>query len=205
MKQQSAGYGINCNWLVISLFVVVTLTMLVLYMPALGTFDANLLKSVRLFLSPYPICIPTFVSSFGYANHLLWPQITLACVLLSHEKYLKAFLAVFFTQATFVSVSYVKEIICRERPSVLEGYSFPSMHSALTMCFYGIVIYFVLRNVHNKFLRYFLVTVFGLWIFLVIISRMWLNVHYPTDVIAGAFVGVFMLNLFIICVKFFNK
>lgn len=200
-KRKEYGVVLNWNYVVISLVFFAAITLLVLYMPNMREIDANILHSIRLALSPYPAAIPSFISTFGFANNMLWPQITAGCVLVSHKKYVKAFLLIFFTQATFFLVELIKNCICRERPCVYPGFSFPSMHAASEMCFYGIVIYLVHKYISSEFWRYFLSVVFGIWIFMVCISRMWLGVHFPTDVLAGACFGFMVVNLYIIISK----
>lgn len=201
------GYGVVANWnyVTISLIVIVVLTVLVLYLPGMREFDRGVLSEIRRFLAPYPSYIPAFVSEFGRANNMLWPQIAACSVLVSHQKYLKAFLVVFFTQAAFFLTAVMKEFVCRERPCVYPGFSFPSNHSSTTMCFYGICMYLILHYTRNEFWRYFLATVFGVFIFLVALSRLWLGVHFLSDVIAGLFLGFMLVNLYIITVKAFNS
>ena len=204
-RQKEYGVALNWNYVIVSLVVFVVLTVLVLYMPNLTTFDANVLHSVRLALSPYPVYIASFISEFGRSYHMVWPQIAACSVLISEKRYMKAFLLVFFTQASFVITDVVKNFVCRERPSAYDGFSFPSGHSSTTMCLYGILIYLVLHYAKSDFWRYLLVTLFGVWIFLVGISRLWLGVHYPIDVIAGMFLGFMLVNLYIIVSKALSK
>ncbi len=204
-RQKEYGVALNWNYVIVSMVVFVVLTVLVLYMPNLTTFDANVLHSVRLALSPYPVYIASFISEFGRSYHMVWPQIAACSVLISEKRYMKAFLLVFFTQASFVITDVVKNFVCRERPTAYEGFSFPSGHSSTTMCFYGILIYLVLHYAKSDFWRYLLVTLFGVWIFLVGISRLWLGVHYPIDVIAGMFLGFMLVNLYIIVSKALSK
>ena len=204
-RKQEQSLAFNWNCIVFSVVLFVTLAMFVMYVPAIREIDGNILHSVRLALSPYPNYIPSYISVFGFANRMLWPQIAVGSVLISHRKYTKAFLLIFFTQATFVVTDCIKNIVCRERPCEYEGFSFPSAHCAPTMCFYGILIYLVLHYVKSEFWRYFLSAVFGIWIFMVAISRMWLGVHFPSDVIAGLLLGFLAVNLYIIVSKSLSR
>ncbi len=206
MKDNGSSTVTNWNYVIISTVVVAVLTVLVLYMPGLREFDVATLKVIRKFLSQFPSYIPAAVTEFGRANQMLWPQITACSVLVSHRKYLKAFLLVFMTQGAYFITGLLKNFVCRERPTVFcTGFSFPSGHTLTTMCFYGIVIYLILHYVRNEFWRYFLAIVFGLFIFLVALSRLWLGVHFLTDVIAGLFAGFLLVNLYIILVKAFRS
>ena len=190
----------NWNYVALSIVVLTTLTLMVLYMPGLREIDTEILKAIRKFLAPYPNYIPAFFSNYGGVGNFWWPQITAGAVLISHQKYLKTFLLIFFTQG-----AYFKNFVWRERPCIHAGYSFPSGHTTTTMCFYGIIIYLIMHYVRNTFWRYFLVVFFGLIIFFVALSRMWLNVHFLTDVLAGLFLGFLMVNLYIILDKFFTN
>lgn len=205
MKDRSYGVAANWNYVTISIIVVTILTILILYMPGIREFDRGLLNGIRGILSQFPGYIPAFVTEFGRANYMLWPQITACSVLVSHGKYLKAFLLVFFTHAAFFLNGILKDFVCRERPCVYPGHSFPSTHATTTMCFYGICIYLIMHYTRSEFWRYFLSIVLGIFIFLVAISRLWLGVHFPLDVIGGLFLGFLLVNLYIIIVKAFNN
>ena len=205
MKENNSSVVANWNIVTLCLIVVVTLSLLVMYMPGMREIDMEMLKATRKFLGQFPSYIPLAVTDFGRANWMLWPQITAYSILISHKKYLKTFLYLFFTQASFAITGLLKNFVCRERPTAATTFSFPSGHALTTMCFYGIGLYLILKYVHNTFWRWFFGITFSLFIFLVAISRMWLNVHFLTDVIAGLFVGFLLVNLFIILDKFFSK
>ena len=84
----------------------------------------------------------------------------------------------------------LKNVIRRDRPigyRLIEesGFSFPSGHSMASMAFYGLIIYFVIRFVKNRALKIFLSIMLSLLIILIGMSRIYLGVHYPSDVFAG--------------------
>ena len=206
MKNQETGIALNWNYVIFSIVVFVTLMLLVLYWPNMRAIDENILHSVKLALSPYPSYIPAFVSEFGYTNYMFWPQFTAVCVLVSHKHYMKSAILIGAVWLTYFLKDLIKEFVCRPRPeAVCSGFGFPSGHCAITMCFYGILIYLVLRHVHEKFWRYFLVTLFSVWIFMSGVSRMWLGAHFLSDVLAGMFLGFFVVNLYIIITKSISK
>lgn len=205
MRDNSQGVALNWNYVTISIVVFALLTVMVLYVSGFREIDMGLLKAIRRFLAPYPSYIPVFFSNYAGVGNFWWPQITAGAVLISHQKYLKAFLLVFFTQGSYIFTEFIKDIICRERPCVYSGYSFPSGHTLTTMCFYGIVIYLIMRYTRSEFWRIFLAVFFGFMIFMVALSRLWLGVHFPSDVIAGLFLGFMFVNLYIIVDKFFTK
>jgi undecaprenyl-diphosphatase len=84
----------------------------------------------------------------------------------------------------------VKQIFERARPDVfphlqvVTGYSFPSGHSQAALAFYSVLAYLIARRVDPKW-RIPIYIVAGLWIILVGLSRNYLEVHYPSDVLAA--------------------
>ena len=195
----------NWSYIAFSLVISVTLTLLVLYMPGLREIDMGILKSIRKFLGQFPSYIPVFFSNYGGVGNFWWPQITASAVLISHQKYIKAFLLIFFTQGAYILTDIFKNFICRERPCIHPGYSFPSGHTLTAMCFYGIIIYLVMQYVRSQFWRIALSIFFGFMIFMTAVSRLWLGVHFLTDVLASIFFGFILVNLYVILDKFFAK
>jgi undecaprenyl-diphosphatase len=74
------------------------------------------------------------------------------------------------------------------------SYSFPSGHSVFAVVFYGTLIYLGLRHLRWLWARLAVVLAAGTLILGIGISRVYLGVHYPTDVAAGYFVGAVWLG-----------
>lgn len=94
----------------------------------------------------------------------------------------------------------LKIVIRRDRPVginlVLEnGFSFPSGHAMIGLAFYGLIIYFIYKS-KLKYKNY-LIILFSILILLIGISRIYLGVHYASDVIAGYSISIIYLSIFI--------
>ena len=96
----------------------------------------------------------------------------------------------------------IKHIVRRPIPNVLRlvsesGYSFPSGHSMISVAFYGLVIYFVYKNINNKYLKWALISLLSLLILTIGFSRIYVGVHYFTDVVGGFFLALAYLIVYI--------
>ena len=105
-----------------------------------------------------------------------------------------------------------KFILQRPRPTenriiTESGYSFPSGHSMISMAFYGFLIYLIYKYVKNKKLKYISITLISILIIFIGISRIYLGVHYTSDVLAGFLFSISYLIIFILIAnnKVLNK
>lgn len=109
--------------------------------------------------------------------------------------------AVTIAAASFLNGA-IKLAIARERPALLEslvqehGFSFPSGHSALGMVAYGILAVVIGRSRLPRPLRAGLIGALLVLVLLIGLSRVWLGVHYPTDVLAGWTAGAIIVLLY---------
>lgn len=76
------------------------------------------------------------------------------------------------------------------------GYSFPSMHSYNAMMIYGTIILILLKYYKSGYVRNISIALLTLLILLTGFSRIYLNVHYTSDVLAGFTFGIITLGLF---------
>lgn len=95
-----------------------------------------------------------------------------------------------------------KFIFQRPRPNdfrIIEenGYSFPSGHSMVSMAFYGFLIYLIYKKISNKYLKWGLICFLSILVLFIGISRIYLGVHYTSDVLAGFLISIAYLILFI--------
>ena len=105
-----------------------------------------------------------------------------------------------------------KFILQRPRPTEYRiinetGYSFPSGHSMISMAFYGFLIYLIYKYVKNKKLKYISITLISILIIFIGISRIYLGVHYTSDVLAGFLFSISYLIIYILVAnnKVLNK
>ncbi len=101
----------------------------------------------------------------------------------------------------------LKFIFRRERPNgyrliEMSGYSFPSGHAMVSLAFYGLLIYITKRLVKNKYLKILLITLNIAIIILIGVSRIYLGVHYLSDVLTGYSISIIYL---LITTKLLNK
>ena len=98
--------------------------------------------------------------------------------------------------------SIIKGVIARTRPDLLaplvteSGYSFPSGHAALGMVGWGILAVLISRSRLPRAARAGIVAGIAVLVFLIGVSRVYLGVHYPTDVIAGWVLGGVVVLLY---------
>ncbi|EEL57145.1 PAP2 family protein [Bacillus cereus] len=96
----------------------------------------------------------------------------------------------------------IKEIVKRERPSLNEaldalGYSFPSGHAMLSIMTFGFLTYIIAANLKSVAGKCVTTILMGIVILSIGLSRVILNVHYPTDILAGYCVGGILLIIVI--------
>ncbi|MCU9613253.1 phosphatase PAP2 family protein [Caldibacillus lycopersici] len=100
-------------------------------------------------------------------------------------------------------LNYVLKLIFhRIRPDFhrlieIGGYSFPSGHAMNAFALYGILTFLLWRHIPNRLGRASLILVSIIFILMIGISRIYLGVHYPSDIIGGYFSSAFLLALFI--------
>lgn len=96
----------------------------------------------------------------------------------------------------------LKYLVQRPRPDGFRlisevGYSFPSGHSMVSMAFYGLCAWMVWNYERDKIIRWLCCLSFALMVVFVGMSRVYLGVHYASDVIAGFCVSIAWLAVYV--------
>jgi undecaprenyl-diphosphatase len=104
----------------------------------------------------------------------------------------------------------LKHLFERPRPLIplleaARGFSFPSGHALMSTTVYGLLIYIFWMDVRNPVLRWFLIIIFTFLILAICLSRIYLRVHYTSDVLAGISLGIAWLIMSISIIRRMEK
>ena len=140
------------------------------------------------------------ITHFGNVYYIL--ILILIGFLIFHKKSNFKFLMSMMLINTAANV-LLKLFFARPRPNyprLIEesGYSFPSGHGMGSLMFYGVLIYFLWQSKFSKTLKVIGTIILTLLIFLIGISRIYLGVHYPSDILGG-----FLASSFLLCFGIF--
>ncbi len=89
----------------------------------------------------------------------------------------------------------LKHLFLRARPDVSlhlvsqGGYSFPSGHATTSVIVFGLLLYLLRKHCKNEILKNALSAVFIIFMIFIGLSRIYVGVHWPTDVLCGWFIG----------------
>ncbi len=163
-------------------------------------------KLVSTFLiSDFATPIAKFITNFGGAIFLIIATIILF-ILIKNKKI--GFSIILNLAVVTILNQLLKNILQRPRPTefrIVEetGFCFPSGHSMVSMAFYGYLIYLIYRYIKNKYLKWILIVLLSILICTIGISRIYLGVHYTSDVLGGFLISISYLVIYISAVNKF--
>ena len=94
---------------------------------------------------------------------------------------------------------FLKYLFRRKRPlyplMMAKGLSFPSGHAIMSVTFYGLIIYIISKTINNWHLKWSLIISLCIFMQLIGFSRVYLRVHYASDVAVGYITGFLWLKI----------
>ena len=105
---------------------------------------------------------------------------------------------------SWLSTEGLKNVIARPRPPVTDarvletGFSFASTHATVSATFYGVAAYFLIRGLRRDSAKIIVGMLAALLVLMVGVSRAYLGVHFPSDVLAGWMFGLLWFALIVI-------
>ena len=180
----------------VALAVFATLTEEALAGREMAAFDLAFARALHDARSPGWHWAFTVVSWFGTRGALAIATVAVAVVLLLRQQMLLAFGWVTAQAGGGLLNRVLKEIFERTRPEFADpmlaasSWSFPSGHAMGTFILCGVGCYLLLRGNRSWMTAAVAVTVAASWCVVMAFSRLYLGVHYASDVVAGLVVGV---------------
>jgi undecaprenyl-diphosphatase len=163
-------------------------------------FDEDVFNALRPYITPARTRFMNFITFFGKHDALIPLNILLIGYFIYQKKRWFAIRIAALALSSLLLKFILKFYFQRARPDIpviekVDGYSFPSGHALIGVVFYGLLIFVIWREVKQKGLKIALTIFFVLFILLISFSRIYLRVHYASDVIAGIAVGFIWLVL----------
>ncbi|MBO9571275.1 MAG: phosphatase PAP2 family protein [Chitinophagaceae bacterium] len=161
--------------------------------------DETVFNFLHRYVSEKNTSVMVFISFFASRDFLLPANVLIVIYFLFINKdYSYSIRIAAVALGSFAVMSLLKLYFQRPRPqdpiySHVLGYSFPSGHAMSAMTFYGLLIYIVFKYVKNSILKWILIIFLIAVILAIGTSRVYLRVHYATDVLAGFSLGVIWL------------
>ena len=173
--------------------------------------DLRILNIIRFFRTEKASYFFFFVTNLGK-----WPVIFLGLILsniifayLRRRRYVIALtMSVVFGE---LFVFFIKNVVERYRPAFYytvireDGYSFPSGHAFMAVAFYGVLSYLFINFFKRKWLKILTVFIGFLVILGISFSRIYLGVHWASDVLASLAAGLAWLSVIITSLKIRKK
>ena len=176
------------------IFVILMISVIFGWTEGFDTFVYELVISTRCdFLDKFF----KFITDLGDKSFIIGLVVGVVLVLRNTVGYLYATLAVDTVITNFI----FKQLIRRDRPDVLKlikqgGFSFPSGHSMISMSMYGMLIYLCYKKIKNKYIKWIICSLLGILILSIGLSRVYLGVHYISDVLGGFILSFIMVVLY---------
>jgi len=151
--------------------------------------------------------IMIFITYIGNWQTIVGLGIVVLVILWSLKKKKETILFATAVVSGEIIKEFLKLIFHRERPDASlaliqeSGYSFPSGHAFMSVIFYGMICYFIYQACKNKWQKIILLITTTILVFLIGYSRVYLGVHWASDVFAGWLIGGAILVFFIIRLK----
>ena len=189
----------NLKWIICLITLILFIAIIrSIYKENIMDFDNFYYEHISKLISEQMTFFVKMITNLGSAFSLV--SLTILILLISKEK--KYGILVGINLITiFVINTILKFIFARPRPldiNLIEelGYSFPSAHAMISTAFYGFIIYLIWQTKISKRRKWISSIVLSILIVLIGITRIYLGVHYASDVFAGMLISISYLVLF---------
>lgn len=200
MKEKIYGFvKKNLKWILLFILIILFIEVTIrVYGTDVMKRDVIGYKLISNLISDKITPVTIIITQFGSALLLIILTVVLAIII----KDKKISFSIFLNLILVGLINQIlKHIVQRPRPTEYriideKGYSFPSGHSMASVAFYGFLIYLIYKKVKNPKLKWIFILLLSILIILIGSSRIYLGVHYTSDVLAGFFVSTSYLLVY---------
>ena len=193
--------------LLFAIFIIFSITSITC--PIIELWDRGFILHLQEMLKNIPLWIALLPDCKLYSIMIALPLVIGSILFFNRKEYKSIVYFCSIPLVTFLLNCIIKPLVHRARPPYEmqiaihpDSFSYVSSHSLVTICLWGMVIYFINKYCYNQALKIAGIIFSSLWILFVGVSRIWLGVHHLTDVIGAYLLGLFLLSCYI---KIFEK
>lgn len=173
-------------------------------------FDEFIISIIQSVEHPIITRILTFFTHLGSYIGTIAVFILVSILFYFNRKGSEIILLSFVIATTPVLNLILKQIFHRPRPEIhrlieIGGYSFPSGHTMYAVSLYGTTLYLLWNMGTKRAIKYMIALIHFVIIGLITISRVYLGVHYPTDILGGIFASVALIAVSAIIFSLFHN
>ena len=166
------------------------------------TFDAAVYNLLTMHMNESLTSIAKAITLLGQDKFIIFVLILVLIISFILKKIKTGAIVVLFLIISHTLNYIIKIIFQRPRPEILRlieesGFSFPSGHTMAATALYGILIYLILKSELNKNLKIISASILSLMVFSVGLSRIYLGVHYASDVLGAFLISIILLLILI--------
>ena len=171
--------------------------------------DTAILQAIRLIHSPGLNRVMIGITFLGEPLVLVILSVSFGIVLLIQRRWVSIVTLSILTAGGIGLNFLLKDLFARTRPELwdrildVRQYSFPSGHAMISLIIYGFIGYWVATR-YSRW-RNLVVSVVFLLILAIGFSRLYLGVHWPTDIVAGYAAGVVWLVACVLSLEIASK
>lgn len=185
----------------IFLFIILIITLI--KMKKIEIFDSFIYHYFSLGISEHTTNLYLFFTFL--CSSIIMIIITVLCFLIFKNKKIPKLILLNLINVVFLN-QVLKIIFVRKRPNILmlieeKGYSFPSGHAMTSTAVYGFFIYLIWQSKMNNDKKILMTVLLSGLIILICSSRIYLGVHYASDVLAGILISILYLIIYTSFVK----
>ena len=188
----------KCLKLTITMLISVFILLMIGYDNIFHAFDLKIISCIQSLKNEYLTVFYKMITIIADTYQSAIITILIVAFLYIKKYYREALFLAITMSACGIAMPLLKNIFSRERPDFyrlieISGYSFPSGHTTSATTMY-LTLAIVVLSIMNKLNKYFIFSIAVIGIVIIGSSRIYLGVHYPTDVMAGICLGISIVS-----------
>lgn len=188
----------KCLKLTITMLISVFILLMIGYDNIFQAFDLKIISCIQSLENEYLTVFYKMITIIADTYQSAIITILIVAFLYIKKYYREALFLAITMSACGIAIPLLKNIFSRERPDFyrlieISGYSFPSGHTTSATTMY-LTLTIIVLSIMNKLNKYFIFSIAVIGIVIIGSSRIYLGVHYPTDVMAGICLGISIVS-----------